>query len=637
MLRKIVSPVGFAYVLLSMSVAGFVYTLAHGLSIWGWFLLGGPMFAGAISFLRLEKIESCLNPSGSILLSGAYTPYAFPLAFLFLYLLSVLVRTSNLVRPTSYFILIAVISTVVCIQIMGISERLCKPYVILCEILALGINVAFMQNLTYPFFGMMDIVAHSGRTTLLLSEGGISPQTLYGGYWQFPGAFVTYATYSLVTQLGVPDSIFVSMGLSSLVIPISIYSVLTNVTHNRRIGLLAALLYTVNRYEIFFATHSLPQTFGVILGFAIFLSLVLAAIKQDRRFFIGVIPLMFAAIVSHNVTNLYWLTFIGLILLAVLVTRVGQFRGLGRQILFYGVLQLVYFLYLAVASFELLVSTLRSGLSLEPVSLSILPSIVRGEFLVLDMLDYLALMYTFLVGFLLAFHSLRKSGVSPTFVFCCAFVPFFPIYFFYNPLYNLRPLNELLEYAFLAWRWRQVFAFPLVVTCSLGILALSHRRRSGPIVALLLVGLITFSGAFSSVSATDSGYYRGVSFRRFFYFEELTSFQFLAAKGKGDQLVTDYVAQEYIEKTLGLSLMKTKAIGLTVMIPGESFFLARYRLAAMNTLLFQGEQTLPWGTLVWIYGDLGSRLNRGNRLYDTGAVGYFNVNQELALESGGRP
>ncbi|KAF5085617.1 hypothetical protein DSECCO2_66760 [anaerobic digester metagenome] len=221
--------------------------------------------------------------------------------FLALYSLSIValyLRASLYERPPGYFILTALMASVIALEILLPRRR--KTAWVLPQIVLLGLSVAWSQILLFPSVLGSDPWWHRMFVSSILNFHAVP-----GGYWYtyMPLFHLEVVGTSLLTGLDYRLAAMLSVSLAQVVVfPLAAHLIGKALFGDERIGLLAGLMLITANQQIGMSTASIPNGFA-----AIFMALVLVLLfktnyTSPRRARYLAYFFLAAIILTHTVT-----------------------------------------------------------------------------------------------------------------------------------------------------------------------------------------------------------------------------------------------------------------------------------------------------------------------------------------------
>jgi hypothetical protein len=212
------------------------------------------------------------------------------------------------IRPIEFFLLIALISGVIGIEILTLwSEKTYFPYIILIKIIILSFILRWSLYYIFPgsYLGA-DPWNNGVLFTNIAEKGYLNPLDM-GGYYFNPFEHLLVVNIIHLTGLNSLNSMIFSLTLIEAVSVIFIY-LIGNQLFNRKVGLLAALLLAVNNIHIWWGWWPVAQTFGIVLFAMILWKIVKIHTQNNLKYKLILIFFFVSIVFTHSVST--FVTFI---------------------------------------------------------------------------------------------------------------------------------------------------------------------------------------------------------------------------------------------------------------------------------------------------------------------------------------
>lgn len=232
-------------------ITGQVGTLEIGVAV---------LVASAIYLLFRKRIASSSEPS---LPAKKSLTLIIHIIFLVSFTVSIYLTHSSLFRPPLYFILISICVAAVAVGILTSGGKN-QTWALLLEILLIAFSLRFGLLYEFPSLYGVDPWRHSAFVEDWLGAGHISHLTEYHytEYAAFPVMHLNIMLTRIITLLNPKDSYYLSIGLY-YVVSIMFIFLLGKSLINTKIGLLAALLISINMNHISWGVLLVPASFGI--------------------------------------------------------------------------------------------------------------------------------------------------------------------------------------------------------------------------------------------------------------------------------------------------------------------------------------------------------------------------------------
>jgi hypothetical protein len=143
-------------------------------------------------------------------------------------------------RPTSYFIIISILSAIIALEILSSDDsRGFWPIFLKIVILSLVIRGGIYFN--YPSIMGYDAYFHTKIADIIMFTGSVPPFEISGKYVYAPIVHILIANVGTLCHIPVKCAVFLSIGVGSVISTLFLYIIGKNIA-GPQIGLLAALL-----------------------------------------------------------------------------------------------------------------------------------------------------------------------------------------------------------------------------------------------------------------------------------------------------------------------------------------------------------------------------------------------------------
>jgi hypothetical protein len=215
--------------------------------------------------------------------------------------LSLYLEQSLYTRPLGYFISIALMATLVAVEILFLPSRRWCTYFALFKIVLIGISLVFSQLLIFPSIVGIDPWVHQMFTLNILNSGQI-PEGF--GYSKLPLMHLMIGSTSLITGLNYKMATMLSVSLSQLFCNILFTFLLGYFLFDKKVGLLGGLLLGVANWNVEMGFWVIPNTMAsVFIPIIIYLLLKIRREKSSNGVSLAIL-LMGTLILTHTVTAL---------------------------------------------------------------------------------------------------------------------------------------------------------------------------------------------------------------------------------------------------------------------------------------------------------------------------------------------
>lgn len=214
-------------------------------------------------------------------------------------------------RPISYFISIALMTSIVSIETLFLPPSKSCIYFAIFKIILIGLSL-MSQMLIFPGVEGVDPWWHQMFTLKMLDAGHLPAEY---GYSKLPLFHLMIGVTSLITGLNYEISTIFSISSMQLVVFILFIFLMGKFIFNTTVGLQAALLVGVASYRIMWSYWSIPSTIAAVL-IPIILYLLFKRRKEGQNSAILLcFVLMVALILTHPLGSM-WLAILLFVLWA---------------------------------------------------------------------------------------------------------------------------------------------------------------------------------------------------------------------------------------------------------------------------------------------------------------------------------
>ena len=261
-------------------------------------------FFACLAYLTIRK-----SASDSSLLPEIQTKFSLYLTLNILYSVLFTVSIALLyfrpeiyVRPLMYFILIALMSVVVSVEMLCIPPKKIYSYFILFQIILIALSLQWSELLIFPTLVGADPFVHQRFTLGILNNGYIPGDFSYS---RLPIFHLIIGATSLITGLNYKMATMLSIGLLQVVCDVLFIFLLGRFMFNDRIGLLGALLVGIANRHIQMGFWAIPNTIAAV--FIPIIIYLLFKIRKENPIIGTSLAIFFMAtlILTHTVTAMW--------------------------------------------------------------------------------------------------------------------------------------------------------------------------------------------------------------------------------------------------------------------------------------------------------------------------------------------
>ena len=552
-------------------------------------------------------------------------PLPVSLYFIFITISMYLLYTFD-IRPIIYYLIIAIASGFILLEILlfDITEK--KEIVILLQIAILIVDIIWGVTLKYNFFiGRTDTIGHVWLIQNLIANAHVTE--IFDVYKPFPlwHILCTFVYNILGTSLSIPKIVFFTSGLIYSFVPIGTYLVSIRMFKDQKIALLSALFVAFYPEIMFYGMYSISRS--VVSFLEIILILILMDPNNSKKVFLSIV-LIFSLIVYHPASMPFILSIFFIIsILKVVYDRENGKSFLPLNFLILAIsMTLFYWTYYALILFSSIINNILTPAPLGTLTESIIFTPLNE---LLNYLQYSPLLFFVIIGFFAAMNSRKIPTLGK--IFCMIGLLIVPVTF---PGPSLL-LNKLASNFNLARFGEYTFLF-VGLTGAIGFHELYNKSKKYikifPIILFISMAFLSVSNDFT---ASDNPLVKRPFYTFYLTDEEETAFVHIASITQG-YVMSDYVTERYLfsskyeNKSNILELNREKMKFLTNQT--EDVLLIRKSELAKRPLKFYSSFSdnfivhAPWYGYDYHYQDESSwdDLINYNKIYDSNSVTGFN-------------
>lgn len=205
------------------------------------------------------------------------------------------------VRPIEYFILVSVMAGTVSSEIFFTLSNKKYIYLILLQILTIGLNLVFSQMFIFPNVVGTDPWFHQMFTLKILNLYHIPEGFVYS---KLPIFHLAVASSSIITELDYKFSAALSVCFLTFLAGALLLFLFGRYLFNERVGLLSALLFVTANWSINAGIELIPNTLGNII--VIIIIYMLFKLKAEKTYVINILSIIFLLILilTHTIAAL---------------------------------------------------------------------------------------------------------------------------------------------------------------------------------------------------------------------------------------------------------------------------------------------------------------------------------------------
>ncbi len=242
-------------------------------------LVAVPAIFSAIFLSKMFRKD--LNHDESLLKRIPLNQRNTVLAFITLYVLSIIILFLSAERTLYYFGMMALIYVLILNQIFSKSS---KAHIILIELVLSSLNLIYSVTLKYPlYFGGTDIIPHLFLSKVTYLSGHLAPSDMSTLYASFPLFHILSSEFAHLSGLELQSAYFIGLGLVYSILIVFIYYFFMKTTKNSTFSLLACMVYSVSGVVIYYGMYVITRTLAYA-GFIIILYLLYKKDANNRGF-----------------------------------------------------------------------------------------------------------------------------------------------------------------------------------------------------------------------------------------------------------------------------------------------------------------------------------------------------------------
>jgi len=460
-------------------------------------------------------------------------------------IVSLIISVSSPTRTLAYFILMAVFSGLILLQIFCQRPSWTNGLII-AEIIGLSLSLIWGTSLKYPlYFGDTDTLIHMHYIDTILTTNHIQTEDIT--YLNYPLYHIFNAIGIEITGLSIRNSLFIFMGLAWQAGILTSYLIFKELTKSSQFSAIACLITATSSQIIFYGSYAIARSLSLIF-FIIWIYLIISKAKQSGQYLFLSTIVMLAMIMTHQANVILTIPILFLILVCqVIVNRFQRYQPLNPMfVILFSICTIAYLIWFATGlSSSTLVATLRSiftantGIRRDVTSgygLSVITGAVYYSFALLaGLLGLRVILNHFQLN-----QSARAAG-------SIALAGFFLLAVYVPGPMDLLPVSDILmtnRFNLIASPFvALIMAYGIFYMNDNNISRINLRNVTLPILPAVFMILMTFFALVSTGNAQDYDHFPHTANIDTPYFTEaeLSSFSFLQASGDKDlPLYSDY-------------------------------------------------------------------------------------------------
>jgi hypothetical protein len=230
--------------------------------------------------------------------------------YMALYFTSLVLLKTFDVRPTLYYVVIAVLATLILIEILTMDLTDKKAMIIIAEIALVSLNVIWGVTLKYYYYtGFTDIFGHAGLAENLLQTGFVTD--IFGVYKPFPlwHILAVYFYQFSGLLLSMNKIMYILSGVVFFFMLLTIY-LLSEKMFGKKIALLATLISSFYTPLVSYGMYSIPRSAEAF--FFIVLLLLLLDRANKLKYYLSFF-LILTILIYHTASIIYVLLILAIV------------------------------------------------------------------------------------------------------------------------------------------------------------------------------------------------------------------------------------------------------------------------------------------------------------------------------------
>ncbi len=264
-------------------------------------------------------------------------------------------RGDSYVRPELYFVLLALISTIVFAQIMIVNKNYAQKILIFFQIFIIALSFTFTQQALYETVLGRDPWAHWTLVEIIARTGQIPNfQDILNPYVTMPNFHILTATSMIVCEFSYKWAQYFTIAIPTLIILMLTALLLANkVFENQKIGYLACLFVAISCNVLDMVGKSIiPNSLGVAIAFLMLYLFMKDQFTRDSRWQILVIVMALGLVFLHTIAYTFLLLQSVILLFAFIFHDRKHFGKVGMWVITLLALAILQWAYISIFYFE---------------------------------------------------------------------------------------------------------------------------------------------------------------------------------------------------------------------------------------------------------------------------------------------
>lgn len=520
------------YLLPILGVIGITVPLIIGqtnLSLLGMYL-AIPMILAPVIYIKQKKNQETL-----ITWSQRLFPLCITLYFICVSVSLYILHTYD-VRPVIYYLIIAIMASLILVEIVQFEKSKKHTVVILFQLMILVEDIIWGVNLNYNFYiARTDPMGHVWLIQNLIDNSHIT--YIFDLYESFPlwHILCTFVYRIVGLKLSTQKIMFFTNGLIYSFIPVMTYLISLRIFKSNKVALLSALFVSLYPAIISYGMSSIARS--VVSFIEIMLLLLLLDTKNPEKR-VAAIILSASLIVYHTASIPFIVSLLVIIYILEKALNTQEERPFlsSNFVILLIVMTLFYWIYCAPELLETLCHNVVMPAPSETGTKSIIYTPLNELF---NYLQYSPLLFFVIVGFLGSLQSKKISTLGK--IFCitglCAVPVSFP-----GPALLLSKLANNLEFE----RFGEYTFLFIGLTGTVGFCEMYKKsRKYSKILLMILFISMVFLSVSNEFTAADNPLVMRPFYTPYITNSEETAFKHVASVTQG-YVMSDYVTTRYL-------------------------------------------------------------------------------------------
>ena len=458
-------------------------------------------------------------------------------AFFILFSISLILLHDNLIRPYSYYGVVAVMALLIMSQILFFRSSQKRSWIILFQIMILLLDIIWGVNLNYFYFiERTDIFFHSWMMQILVEGGRITDA--FELYSSFPLWHILGASVYLVTALDITayKILYVTNGIIFAFIPLATYLLSKKVFNEEKLALVTALFVALYPEILKYGLAAIARS--SVSFIEVLLILALLYNRNTEKTFLALI-LTVAIIAYHTVSIPFVLAILLVLFILQRIYSISKDQRIA-DIDYMAFAVAATFGYWIYISLDLFGTVIRNALATAPSSISTESVMLAPAQELFNYLQYSPILFFVLIGTL---EAMKRENISESAKVLCLTGLLATAVSFPGPGFLISKLGEHLnierfgEYTFLF----------IVIVAAFGFYTsyLRSKKNAKKVLIILFLALALLSVSNDFV-ASDNPLVKRPFYTFYLTEEETNGFDHAGNLAEG-RVMVDFVTHRYME------------------------------------------------------------------------------------------